>query len=193
MVGRVSATGRGGARRKDDYYATPGWAVDAILPFLPLDGRVLEPAVGEGAIVARLVAAGVARDRVTAIELDAARAAMSGARAADFLGFAAATPERFELVVTNPPFRLAREFCDAAFRLAPTVAMLLRLNFIASKARAPWHRAHPADLYVLSRRPSFTGGGTDSTEYAWFVWGHGRGGRWRVLDAPPAVALGVVA
>lgn len=26
-------------------------------------------------------------------------------------------------------------------------------------------------------------GGSDSTAYAWFVWGPGRGGRWQVLDA----------
>jgi len=25
-------------------------------------------------------------------------------------------------------------------------------------------------LHVISKRPSFTGGGTDATEYAWFIW-----------------------
>lgn len=29
---------------------------------------------------------------------------------------------------------------------------------------------HTPDVYVLPQRPSFTGKGTDSTSYAWFVW-----------------------
>jgi hypothetical protein len=28
-------------------------------------------------------------------------------------------------------------------------------------------------VHVLSRRPSFTGGGTDSAAYGWFVWRKG--------------------
>jgi hypothetical protein len=31
-------------------------------------------------------------------------------------------------------------------------------------------RARTPDVYVLPNRPSFTGGSTDSIEYAWFVW-----------------------
>ncbi len=43
----------------------------------------------------------------------------------------------------------------------------------------------PCDVFVLSRRPSFLGNGmTDSSAYAWFVWGPGRGGRWSLLKTP---------
>ena len=28
----------------------------------------------------------------------------------------------------------------------------------------------PTALHVLSKRPSFTGKGTDATDYAWYVW-----------------------
>lgn len=31
-------------------------------------------------------------------------------------------------------------------------------------------RSHTPDIYVLPNRPSFSGKGTDSIEYAWFVW-----------------------
>ena len=35
----------------------------------------------------------------------------------------------------------------------------------------PFWKAYPVNkLYVLSKRPSFTGKGTDSAAYAWFVW-----------------------
>jgi hypothetical protein len=67
-----------------------------------------------------------------------------------------------------------------------TAAFLLRLNWLGGQARAAWHRANPCDVYVLPRRPSFTGKGTDATEYAWMVWGTGRGGRWSVLEVEGA-------
>jgi hypothetical protein len=55
--------------------------------------------------------------------------------------------------------------------------MLLRLNFLGSSVRAQFMRSHTPDVYVLPNRPSFTGNGTDSIEYTWFVWRHGNAGR----------------
>ena len=48
---------------------------------------------------------------------------------------------------------------------------LLRINFLGSQKRYDfWQQFPPDGLYVLSKRPSFTGKGTDSIDYAWFVW-----------------------
>jgi hypothetical protein len=90
---------------------------------------------------------------------------------------------RFAVAITNPPFRLAQEFIDAALACADHVVMLLRLNYLASKGRWPFMSRHTPDVYVLPNRPSFTGGKTDSIEYAWFVWRPGprSEGRLRVL------------
>lgn len=88
-----------------------------------------------------------------------------------------------------PPYSIALEFIEAALSMRKSqgvVAFLLRINFLGSQERADWHRAHPCKLYVLPRRPSFTGGGTDATEYAWFVWGEGHeAGTWEILDEEP--------
>ena len=49
-------------------------------------------------------------------------------------------------------------------------------------------RAQEPDVYVLPNRPSFTGHGTDSCEYAWFVFGASRPkprGLVRVLATTP--------
>ena len=55
--------------------------------------------------------------------------------------------------------------------LSTTVIMLLRINFLSSQKRYDfWQQFPPDGLFVLSKRPSFTGTGTDSQEYAWFVW-----------------------
>ena len=62
-----------------------------------------------------------------------------------------------------------REFRDS-LEHAQCVVMLLRINFLGSKKRYGfWKKNPPQAMYVLSKRPSFTGKGTDATEYAWFV------------------------
>lgn len=76
-----------------------------------------------------------------------------------------------DLIFTNPPFSLAAEFINHSTANANTVFMLLRLNYLASIKRYEWWKTNPpVALYVLSKRPSFTGSGTDATDYAWFVW-----------------------
>ncbi len=51
------------------------------------------------------------------------------------------------------------------------VAFLLRLAFVESEARRAFWRKWPVtELHILSKRPSFTGGKTNSCAYAFFVW-----------------------
>ena len=79
--------------------------------------------------------------------------------------------EGVDLIVTNPPFSLAQRFIDHSIAHANTVLMLLRINYLGSISRHDWWKAQsPTSLYVLSKRPSFTGKGTDATDYAWYVW-----------------------
>lgn len=76
-------------------------------------------------------------------------------------------------MVTNPPFSLAEEFIRHSRELYPQAELvfLLRLNFAGSVGRLPlWRDLGTPDVYVLPNRPSFTGGKTDSCEYAWFRW-----------------------
>jgi SAM-dependent methyltransferase len=182
----MSSTNRGGSsvRRERDFYATPAWATQAILRELPV-GPVLDPCCGDGALLAEI------KGRTFGIEIDPQRAEAARARGVRAVVTGDALTDRAgwvdaAAVVMNPPFSLAEEFVLAALVWAQprraAVAALLRLSFLETRRRVPLHREHPADVFVLARRPSFTGKGTDSCAYAWFVWGPGRGGRWRVLS-----------
>jgi hypothetical protein len=191
----VSSTNRGGERSPADFYATPEWCVRRLLEEVPLPGgRWLEPAAGDGAIIRA-----TSRDDVvwTAWEIRETEAtslqkSVSGSdvHIGDFVE-AARTGElrerRFDVAITNPPFRLAQEFIDGCLSCADTVVMLLRLNYLASKGRWQFMRGNTPDVYVLPNRPSFTGGKTDSIEYAWFVWPRERRteGKVRVLGLRP--------
>jgi hypothetical protein len=173
-------------RRKDDFYRTPAWAVRAIWPHLGAPADVCDPCAGDGAILDVAAERGA---RTRGLELDGARAAAARARGHDVVQ-ADALAVSWGLAsayVTNPPYVFAREFLSLALgRRHTVIAFLLRLGFLASQARVRLHRENPCDLFVLPRRPAFTGSQTDNADYAWMVWGPGRGGRWSVLDVERA-------
>jgi hypothetical protein len=184
----MSSTTRKRASRGLDFYRTPAWCVAAIAPHLP-HVPALDPCCGDGAILDALYSCGWGSDLLDGWEVDKERANAASAKGYS-VKRADALPLDHEwwspqLVVMNPPFSRAEAFVRKALAETSggrgTVAALLRLAFLEGKARAELHREHPSDVYVLSRRPSFVGGKTDSCAYAWFIWGPGRGGRWSVL------------
>jgi hypothetical protein len=174
----VSSTGRGTDREANDNYPTPSWCVRRLLDKIGMelpDGVWGEPCVGAGAIV-RAVDAHDSRRRndeptQTWITQDVRHEVTP-----NFLGnFATAPDETFarcQVLITNPPFSIAREIIHSARRIAPqaTIIMLLRLNFFGSEGRYGWLSKDTPDIYQLPNRPSFVRGKTDSVEYGWFVW-----------------------
>lgn len=162
------------ADRGDDFYATPPEAVGALLQiekkWLP-EGTIWEPACGDGAIVNVLRKAG--RTVFASDLID------RGCPQSEVSNFLAVRPAPYHgSVITNPPFKLAREFVDVALQSAPYVAMLLRLAFLEGGARKPWFASTPlARVHVASRRlpmmhrDGWTGPKAGSAVcHAWFVW-----------------------
>lgn len=189
----MSATGRGAERMKDDFYETPAWCVRRYLDFrsltLPSTSRWLEPSAGQGAIIAAVNAwfDHEACDGPHWMALDinpGMRDGDGGARfyQTDFLDEKVTVAKKFDMCLSNPPYKLAREFIEKGLTLAHEVVFLLRLNFLESEDRHDLFRKHPCDVRVLPNRPSFRAdGSTDATAYAWFEFGEGHGGHMSVL------------
>ena len=77
----------------------------------------------------------------------------------------------YNCLITNPPFRLTMEVIKLGLSIAKNVVILQRLNFLGSIKRAKFFQKRMPNVFVLPNRPSFTpDGGTDSCEYAWFLW-----------------------
>jgi hypothetical protein len=196
--------------QEGEFYPTPAWCVAALLricdPPLPIGGLWVEPACGEGAIVRAVeqaieqAAPGCERAWLC-IELRKAAAEQAyrnlkdlsdrvSVAHGDFFNVSAAQPSplRFaEVYITNPPFSRALDFASACLKLAGkrgSVALLLRQAFTETPTRGAFLRENPCDLYTLDKRPKFTGKGQDKWAYAWFVWGPGRGGRWKAVECP---------
>ena len=79
------------------------------------------------------------------------------------------------LIISNPPFNQAMEFIKKALDDVEDggyVAMLLRLNFLETKARKEFFDNYmPTWVFVHHKRMSFTdAGGTDSVAYCHMVW-----------------------
>jgi hypothetical protein len=86
----------------------------------------------------------------------------------------------------NPPFKLWQPFLEKALGSGPfegpdAVIVLLRLGALAGQRRQDfWNETRSQwniRLNVLSKRPSFTGKGTDATDYAWVEIGGLKGER----------------
>lgn len=175
----MSSTGRRADRIAGDAYYTPQPLADAIVSALVADGHlsrgqwVMEPSAGKGAFVRALEAAGMS---VVSVDIDPeAHAKVTS----DFVSVPVGEYD-LDALVGNPSFSCAEEHVRHARKLVErhggVVAFLLRLAFLEGKARAAFWAEHPAaHVYVLSERPSFTGGATDSTAYGVFVWAPHRG------------------
>jgi hypothetical protein len=182
------------SRREHDYYPTPPHAVRALLtacPRLPTMGLVLEPAVGDAAILRAIESARPHERRawvtcdirdVSTLHWTDPRSQVETARRhvhGDFLAMGesdlapmlgAAPPT---LIITNPPFSHTLPFAAKCLEIAAGcswTALLLPLGFLESDGRAAFLTRHPPDIYVFATRPRFIGTGTDSTGCAWYVW-----------------------
>ena len=171
----MSSTNRGNKRSPADTYGTPLWCVHRALEHIALpDGLWCDPCAGTGNIIQ---ATQMVRPEVTwkAYEIRAECLEPlvnigSDPTIVDFTSTNLKVPE-FDVVLMNPPYRLAQEFIEKSLRHADHVIALLRLNYLGSKARNAFMRNDCPDVYVLPNRPSFEyNGRTDSIEYAWMHW-----------------------
>jgi len=185
----VSKTKKNSATRDPfDFYPTPEWCVhrflDANLVYVEPEHLWFEPAAGSGAII-KAVNSWKVNDlpKFIATEIQAkfepellAIPNVEKVVTCDFTSTLPMLPSALghkdpDVIITNPPFNKALEFAKRAIEYSPEhVCMLLRLNFLGSQERSSWLRSHTPEILVLPNRPSFTGKGTDSIEYAWFVW-----------------------
>lgn len=201
----MSATNRGGKREASDYYRTPQWAILQMLEAVTEDSAselgddftarslsILDPCAGgderNGMAYPDAISA-FKKWRVGQLDTIDIRNDSRASIKADYLTYQCGG---LDVVMTNPPFCDALKIIQKALgdcSLNGTVIMLQRLNFFGSKDRSEWFKNHmPVLTYVHAKRMQFSDvGGSDSIEYAHFVWRknlYPKFTKLRVLPAP---------
>jgi hypothetical protein len=162
------------ADRGDDCYETPEVTTEALIRAEQLPTTIWEPACGPGAIVRVLRAAGHIVYSTDPVDYDSPDQDMAG------WDFPQQTqlPIGVEMILTNPPFKLANEFVAHAISLCSRVVMLARLAFLESERRTPiLEGGKLARVHVFRKRlPMMHRLGwdgpkaTSAVAYAWYCW-----------------------
>jgi|SRR5665213_1967392 len=151
-----------------DFYPTPDWATHALIDNERFEGRIWEPACGDGTMVR------VLRDTGRPVDASDLFDRGYGETGVDFLKASRVV----ENIVTNPPYNSAEGFVEAGLRqTTQKLCLLLRLAFLegASRQRTIFSTTPPARVWVFSERITFYPAGavvkgSGTTAYAWFVW-----------------------
>ena len=176
-----------GTRERDDYYATDPVAVDKLLTVEQPHRTVWECACGGGHLSERLTARGYA---VYSTDIkDRGYDQMN--RVVDFLAQKTKPFSGAYDILTNPPYKYAKEFVQKALDLLPDGCrcfMFLKLTFLEGKARYTelFKKYPPCRIHVFSKRilcakngdfGKVQENGGSAVAYAWFVWEKGFQGK----------------
>lgn len=170
-------------RANYDYYATPYQATEMLLDEVKFSGNFLEPCVGGGHIV-DVIKRYYPNECVYGVDIvdrGYPNTLVADFLKHDFLG------QKFDNVVTNPPFSLAQEFLEKCMEVVNDggkIAMFLKIQFLeGAKRREMFKKYPPKYIYVFVKRQAPWNNGSPVDEkgkpwsstmcFAWFVWEKG--------------------
>lgn len=152
-------------RQSEDFYPTPSYVTEALLEYHSFNGKIWEPACGDGRM------AEVLKKSYREVECSDLVDRGYGLSGVNFL----TSNKRVDNIVTNPPFQLAYEFIEQGLKLADDcLALLLPIRYLTGKKRAKLYaKFPPAKIIVIPNKVDFLGFGSPAMEFAWFVWKKG--------------------
>lgn len=159
-----------------DHYPTPSWVCEEALKLCwDCAYRVLDAGAGAGAwgeaARQRWPQAWIAGVEIR--EILPPPPAYNVWAEIDFLAYS--PPEKFDVIMGNPPYSDAEDFVRKAMSLlqpAGDLVMLFRLPFLASVKRRDglFKEFKPRRVAICSKRPSFNGKGTNSEDFCLIHW-----------------------
>jgi len=146
------------SRKYSDDFQTPPVALKPLIPFLKKDWIIWEPAEGRGNLTKALRELGF---KVIGTDIKSGH---------DFLKW---QPEKFDCIVTNPPYTLRYEFIKRCYELGKPWAMLMTLTTLEGRRQELFEK-YGIELLLLNKRVNFeTPSGKGSGAWfpvAWFCW-----------------------
>jgi hypothetical protein len=174
------------AKDPHDWYVEPRWCSERLFALEKFEGEIHDPACGIGRIVKNAIIAGYEAAGSDII----ARPGFEPLLLCNFLDPNQYDPiyPVFNNIVTNPPFRHAREFVELSLKRAERkVAMLLPVGWVLGDDRSRWLAATPLRrVLFLTPRPSMPPGDLiqagmkpegGRVDFAWYIWHRGYDGK----------------
>ena len=166
--------GTNDVERTNDFYPTPAWATHALMKREKFEGFIWEPASGKGDMSKVLEQY---CDNVVSSDKDDGPD-IYGTGGSDFLK--SKDHQCVSNVITNPPFKFAREFVEKAKIVSDKkIAMFLKIQFLEGIGRYDFFQDKEFPLskvWVFSKRVTLykdgerNGMGTGTMCFAWFIW-----------------------
>ena len=163
-----------------DRCQTPAYALDPLLPYIPRDWVIWEPAAGEGNIVKTLRSRGytvIGSDLLT----EGIGDEVKGGR-----NFFTWQPPHFDAIVTNPPYSVKFEWYARCYQLGKPFALLLPVEALGVGAAQKLYKAHGHEQLLLDKRINFKmpHKGWQSGEWRSTAWFPTFWSCWQMLPAP---------
>lgn len=171
-------------RVENDFYATNPNAVMSILNNYCFNAStILEPCVGQGHIANTVEE--FYSDHKEIVGVDLIDRGYPNTIVTDFLKWD--TDKRFDGIITNPPYSLAKEFVEKGMELLRDdgqMLMFLKIQFLEGLKRKELFEKHPPKyIYVFRNRMATWNNGKSLDDngkrwattmcHAWFVWEKG--------------------
>lgn len=181
-------------RNNFDFYPTPYGVCVAALAQLPPDltpKRILDPGAGTG-VWGRAARARWPDASITGIEIrETPMPDAYNVWTINSFQTWQAPEDKYDLILGNPPFKVAEEFirkCMTLLTPRGVLQILLRLSFLDGQDRgARLFKDYPLSaVIVVSKRINFTDGDNNPHNYAMYQWREGHAGdsilRWMSFD-----------
>jgi hypothetical protein len=144
-----------------DLCQTPPYALAPLLPYLKTNTVIWEPAVGEGNIAMEL------SDKGFDVEIG------DILRGQNFFEY---EPDKWDVLVTNPPYSLKYRWLKRCYELGKPFALLLPVETLGAKTAQELMQEYGFEVMLLNRRINFkmpnagwSGGGSQFATM-WFCW-----------------------
>jgi hypothetical protein len=148
-----------------DACQTPAYAIDPLLPYLIRFDTLWEPAAGEGLMVDAL------------LDCIFKNFTVIGSDLIDGRNFFEYEPDKWDCLVTNPPYSIKYQWLERCFALGKPFALLMPVEMLGSKTAQELFEVNGIEIMLLNRRVNFkmpnkgweAAGAPFPT--AWFTWG----------------------
>lgn len=161
-------------RENSDFYATDPKAIRLLLDIEKFNNNIWECACGKGHLAEELINRGYNVKSTDLIDRGYGTGGINFLECSDkFNGD----------ILTNPPYKNAKEFVEKALNLIPVgnkVIMFLKMQFLEGKARKELFETNPPKkIYISSSRLNCARNGefeiykNSAIAYVWFIWEKG--------------------